>query len=51
MTDDRNLTAHTCRESLAERICAQLPAYLIVRQSLARQIAARIERTNDAQED
>ncbi len=51
MTDDRNLTAHTYLESLAERIYAQLPAYLTVMQSLAKQIAARIERANDAQED
>jgi len=48
MTDDRNLTSHTYLELLAERIYAQLPAYLMVMQSLAKQIAARIERTNDA---
>ena len=51
MTDDRNLTSHTYLESLAERIYAQLPAYLTVMQSLAKQIAARIERANDAQKD
>ena len=48
MTDDRNLTSHTYLESLAERIYAQLPVYLTVMQSLAKQIAARIERANDA---
>jgi len=48
MTDDRNLTSHTYLEALAERIYAQLPAYLAVMQSLAEQIAARIERANDA---
>lgn len=51
MTDDRNLTSHTYLESLAERIYAQLPVYLAVMQSLAQQIAARIERANNAQED
>jgi nucleotidyltransferase substrate binding protein (TIGR01987 family) len=51
MTDDRNLTSHTYLESLAERIYAQLPAYLSVMQLLTRQIAARSERMNDAQED
>jgi nucleotidyltransferase substrate binding protein (TIGR01987 family) len=51
MTDDRNLTSHTYLESLAERIYAQLPAYLTVMQSLIRQITTRIEKTNDAQED
>jgi nucleotidyltransferase substrate binding protein (TIGR01987 family) len=51
MTDDRNLTSHTYLESLAERIYAQLPVYLAVMQSLARQIAAQIESTNDAQKD
>ncbi len=51
MTDDRNLTSHTYLESLAERLYAQLPVYLTVMQSLAKQIAARIERANDAQED
>ncbi len=51
MTDDRNLTSHTYLEALAERIYAQLPAYLAVMQSLIRQITTRIEKTNDAQED
>jgi nucleotidyltransferase substrate binding protein (TIGR01987 family) len=51
MTDDRNLTSHTYLESLAERIFAQLPAYLTVMQSLATQIGTRIESANDAQKD
>jgi nucleotidyltransferase substrate binding protein (TIGR01987 family) len=51
MTDDRNLTSHTYLEALAERIYAQLPAYLIVMQSLAKHIAARIESTDNAQKD
>ncbi len=50
MTDDRNLTSQTYLESLAERIYAQLPAYLTVMQSLAKQIAARLERTSNAEE-
>jgi hypothetical protein len=48
MTDDRNLTAHTYLEAFAERIYAQLPSYLTVMQSLVQQIAARIERVNNA---
>ncbi len=48
MTDDRNLTSHTYLEPLAERIFAQLPAYLTIMQSLVRQIATRIEGTHDA---
>ena len=51
MTDDRNLTSHTYLEALAERIYGQLPAYLAVLQTLARQIALRLERPNDAQKD
>ena len=51
MTDDRNLTSHTYLEALAQRIYAQLPAYLTIMQSLVEQITARIERTDDAQED
>jgi hypothetical protein len=34
--------------TLAERIYAQLPAYLTVMQSLVRQVATRIEKANDA---
>ena len=48
MTDDRNLTSHTYLEALAARIHAQLPAYLIVMQSLVKQIAAGLESANDA---
>ena len=48
MTDDRNLTSHTYLEALAERIYAQLPAYLTVMESLIKQIATRIEKANDA---
>ena len=48
MTDDRNLTSHTYLEALAERIYGQLPAYLAVLQTLARQIALRLERSHDA---
>ena len=48
MTDDRNLTSHTYLESLAERIYAQLPAYLTVMQALTKQIAARMGKANDA---
>ena len=48
MTDDRNLTSHTYLEALAASIFAKLPAYLTVMQSLAKQIATRIERANDA---
>ena len=43
MTDDRNLTSHTYLEALAASIYAKLPSYLTVMQSLAKQIATRVE--------
>ena len=51
MTDDRNLTSHTYLEALAASIFAKLPTYLTVMQSLAKQIAPRLKRDQDAKED
>ena len=42
MTNDRNLTAHTYVEQIAEAIFQKLPVYLIMMQTLLADIQARI---------
>ncbi len=46
MTDDRNLTAHTYLEPVAEAIYQKLPVYLTVMQTLLVNIQARAKGTS-----
>jgi len=43
MTDDRNLTAHTYVEAIAEKIYHKLPAHWVVMNKLLGEITARIQ--------
>jgi nucleotidyltransferase substrate binding protein (TIGR01987 family) len=50
MTDDRNLTAHTYLENIAEDIYGKLPAYLTVMEKLVTNILERTGRTKPGAE-
>lgn len=43
MTDDRNLTAHTYMEALAEAIHRRLPSYAVLMGELVRRMQARLD--------